>query len=269
MKFLLLIALLTSCSSFLGKGAYEQKESIQYADGFEQRHGAEAFIPQGTGPFPGVIMVHGGGWKSRSYEDIRVVAKSLATRGFSVLSINYRFSPEHRHPAPVEDLEKALQHFKTNAETYKLDPKRIGLWGYSSGAHTVAYYAMTRNLNPELKVQAVVAGGGPYDFTKYPRSPLIKDYMGKYRDEALEAYREASPTLIAKPGLPPFFLYHGKQDRLVTLDQMSGLVASLKAQNVRVKHYEVVFWGHANTFIFSTEAVKRGVKFLIQELQHN
>jgi acetyl esterase/lipase len=263
MKYLslLFVLMISSCASFKGAGEFDKKEKFSYMSDTSERHMAEAFIPKGAGPFPGVIVVHGGGWRTGSLEDVRSIAKSLASHGYTVMTINYRFSPKDKHPAPIEDLEQALIHFKKNAPEYKLDTKQIGLWGYSSGAHTVAYYAYSKN-DSENKVQAVVAGGGPYDLTWYPHSPYINDYIGKYRDDAIDEYFAASVTGLVKPGLPPTFLYHSVNDKLLEYTQCTALEAKLEQAHVKVKRYAIGYWGHATGFIFSNEAVKKGILFL-------
>ncbi len=263
--FFLLVFLLSSCASFKGSGEFDSIKKFSYEGESDERHMAEAFIPKGAGPFPGVIVVHGGGWRTGSLVDVRTIASSLASHGFTVMTINYRFSPKDKHPAPIEDLEKALIHFKKNAPEFKLDTTRIGLWGYSSGAHTVAYYAYSKNTS-ENKVQALVAGGGPYDLTWYPHSPYVHDYIGKYRDDAIDEYFAGSVTTLVKPGLPPTFLYHAKNDNLVEYTQCTALEAKLEQAHVKVKRYEIGYWGHATAFLFSSEAVKKGVLFLKDEL---
>lgn len=195
------------------------------------------------------------------------IAVSLATHGFTVLNINYRLAPHHTHPAPIEDLEKAIKFLKANSEKFKLDEEKIGLWGYSSGGHTVSYYALTRSNDPMLSVQAVVAGGAPYDFTWYPRDADLKKYLGHFRDEALLAYKKASATSKVNSAAPPFFLYHAKNDDTVEFHQMPAFEADLKLKGVPVKTYTVNFWGHIGTFLFSEKAIEKGVMFLNKHLK--
>ncbi len=268
MKYILAL-ILTACASYRGDGEFTRLKSVSYNSSGDARHLSEVLIPQGEGPFPGVVVVHGGGWQSRSYSDMTSLAESLASHGFAVININYRYSPKHHHPAPVDDLQEALKFFKSHAQEYKLDPKRIALWGYSSGAHTVTYFGVTRNNQKDLKVQAIIAGGGPYDFTWYPKSPYIKGYMGKYRDQMLAEYFEASPAHHVTEGLSPFYLYHAKADILVEMAQATSFEARLKAHHVKVKRYEIPFWGHASGFVLSDESVKKGILFLNEELKNS
>ena len=258
--------LLASCTTYLGKQKFEHQKDAFYAGNTEERQKGEVYIPEGKGPFPGVVVVHGGGWDSRDFEDMNSVSKSLASHGFVVYNINYRLAPKHRHPAPIEDLKTALAYFKKNADKFKLDPKRIGLWGYSSGGHTVSSYALLHAGQEDLKVQAVVAGGTPFDFTWYDQSPIIKSYLGKLRDDMLKEYYAASPMFMVTDQAPPFYLYHAKEDKLVEFAQSMAFAARLKSHSVPVETHKIGWWGHATALIFSEEAVVEGIKFMQKRL---
>ena len=268
MKSLLTLAtmLLLSCTTHTGDQKYSKTVNAFYTPENTERQKGDLYIPEGAGPFPGVVLVHGGGWDSRSLDDMNSIAKSLASHGFVVYNINYRLSPEFHHPAPIDDLGVALKFFRDNSTKYKLDPKRIALWGYSCGSHISAFYALTHAKDPELKVQAVVAGGSPMDFTWYPHSPIISKYMGKQRDEMLEQYFAVSPMYMVTKEAPPFFLYHAEDDKLVEFAQSAAFEAQLKKHNVPVELHKIGWWGHATAFIFSEQSVIKGIDFLKKRL---
>ena len=263
---LLFFFVLCSCTNYPGNFKYVIKNNVHYNQDKSERHNGEVIMPDGLGPFPAVIVVHGGGWSSRSYEDTTSIAESLAGNGFVAYNINYRYSPEHHHPAQIDDLEAAIKFLKTNAKNYKVDTKRIGLWGYSSGGHTVSYYALTRAQNPDLKVGAVVAGGVPFDFTWYTRSPYIKGYMGNFRDKMFEQYVDASPSYRITKDSPPFFIYHAEKDTLVEHSQATSFEARLKMYQVPVERCDVSWWGHMTVFMFSSKPLQQGVEFLKRKL---
>lgn len=268
MKPILLLTslILASCASYKGTDSYQTKKDIFYAGTTEIRQQGDLYLPLKNSPTPIVILVHGGGWSSRDRKDMDKVAESLASNGLAVLNINYRLAPKYQHPAPIDDLESAILYVKKNSAAFNIDPHRIGLWGYSSGGHTVSYYALTRAKNSELKVSAVVTGGAPYDFSWYPHSPYIKGYMGKYRDQMSMEYRNASPSELVTSEAPPFYLYHAEEDRLVEYAQSRAFEAKLKASGVPVKVHTISFWGHAGAFVFSDRAIEKGVKFLNKHL---
>lgn len=257
---------IASCTSYPGPQKYKVLKNVQYGQEGKSELIGEVYIPQQEKKAPGVLLVHGGGWRSGSYKDMRSIAHSLAGHGFVVFNINYHLNKSFRHPSPIKDLSFALDHFKENAKKYNLQKDNIGLWGYSSGGHTVTYFALT-NAGTENAVQAVVAGGTPFDFTWYPKSPYIKSYMGFYRDAGLEAYYEASPAYKVTEKAPPFFLYHAKKDDLVEHAQSTAFEARLKRHNIPVTRHDIGFWGHTTAFIFSTKAVVKGIEFLEEVLK--
>ena len=255
-----IFVVLTGCASYEGNHSFKVIRNVSYTLYSLERQQGDVYLPQGEAPFPAVVLVHGGGWKSRDRSDMDSIAQSLAGHGFVVFNINYRFAPLHRHPAPVQDLEAAIVHLKN--PKYRVNPQRIGLWGYSSGGHTVTFYALTRSKLPELRVKAVVSGGAPYDFTWYPRSPYIHGYLGKYRDEMLKEYFETSPSYLVNPEAPPFFLYHAENDKLVEYPQSTAFEAKLREMKIPVQHLRVPFWGHTAAFAIPDRPVEEGIKFL-------
>ncbi len=245
----------------MGDKRFTSKENIYYKNVQQERLKAKVYIPE-AGPAPGVILVHGGGWQTRDLDDMESIAQSLASHGYVVFNINYRFSPEFKHPTPINDLGDAHDYFVKHAKEYKLDPKRLALWGYSSGGHTVSYFG----LKNKDKVKVVVTGGAPYDFTWYTHSPYISKYLGKFRDEALAEYIAASPSYLVEKDSPTFFIYHAISDKLVEYAQATSFEAKFLEKGVPVKRFDVSFWGHGNAFAFSDEAVKQAILFLKEKL---
>jgi acetyl esterase/lipase len=261
----LILFFLLGCAAYKGDGTFKT-ETFFYTDEKVDRQSGEAYIPDEGKNLPGIVMVHGGGWNSRDYTDNRSIAKSLASHGYTVININYRFPPKYLHPAPIEDLASAIKWFKKNAAHLKLDPSRIGLWGYSAGGHITSLYALQKIGTPDA-VQAVVSGGTPYDLTWYTHSPIIGPYIGGPRDEKLEEYFRASPAWNIKKGAPPFFIYHAVNDKLVEYVQATSFEARMKREGNYIKRYKVPFWGHGFAFVFSDEAVKKGIKFFDKKLK--
>ncbi len=265
--FILLATTTLSCASHRGSGQFTKEKNHFYTEQKTERQMGEILIPEGHVAHPAVILVHGGGWRSRDLGDMNLIAKSLAEHGFLVFNINYRLAPEFQHPAPIEDLKRAHQYLLDLHQSKKIqiDPERVALWGYSSGGHTVSYYAL--QADKAGPISAVVSGGAPYDFTWYPLSPYLLAYMGKYRDEMLDDYIQASPVTHIHKKAPSFFLYHGIKDRLVEHAQAAAFQAKLMKAGVPTERYDISFWGHGTAFIFSREAVKRGILFLKEELK--
>src|SRR5258707_15837970 len=69
----------------------------------------DASIPDGPGPFPAAVLVHGGGWVAGDKQQyIIYIFEPLSRAGFAWFSINYRLAPKYRYPAAMEDTEAAI-----------------------------------------------------------------------------------------------------------------------------------------------------------------
>lgn len=217
-----------------------------------------------------VLMVHGGGWASRDRNDMTGISEKLARHGYAVLNVSYRFAPAHTYPAQLLDLRQALAWLVVNADRYNLDVDRINVWGYSSGAHLGALLASydfehTDSIEayPALpKIRAVVAGGTPADLRKYSRSPVVMRFLGGPRDELPEVYAEASPISHVSADDPPVFLYHGKLDLMVTVDQATDYYAALRANGVEAELYVNPWLGHLAMFVLGGDAEAEAIEFL-------
>jgi acetyl esterase/lipase len=238
----------------------EKNKVYKTIDGIELT--GELYLPNTKGLRPAVIVVHGGSWSKR-LGDMRGVASYLAKQGFVVFNVTYRLAPKHLYPAAIEDVTDAVKWVQANADQYKIDSERIAGWGYSAGSHII----LMVGLNSKNNLKAIVAGGSPTDLTAWPNSPIVKTFIGGSYKEKPKVWEEASPVFQVKKDSPPVYLFHGKNDTLVEVDQMYRLEKALKSQNVLVSTYEVGYWSHAGVYVFSHAPIKMGTEFLFQQLK--
>lgn len=253
MKILSIFFFLISCASYKSNQKYSVKRDIAYGD--HERHIGDFYKSQDS-QAPLIIVVHGGGWRGRDKDDTKLIAESLASHGFNVFNINYRLAPEHKHPAPIDDLELAINFSKNEFKFSK-----IGLWGYSAGAHISLMYALRHD-----DISAIVSGGAPYDLSWYEHSPYIVPYLGYDRKGRVKDYLKASPVTYLHDKAPPMFLYHSIADDLVEHAQMRVFYTKGELLGLEVETYDVKFWGHINTFVFAKAPVVKGIKFLKSRL---
>ena len=216
---------------------------IEYANVAGESLKLDASVPEGAGPFPAVILVHGGGWtggdksggNSKGY--MVPMHDALSAAGFAWFSINYRLAPKHKYPACIEDVETAIRWVKAHAAEYHLDPKRIALSGESAGGHLVALAAVRADAS--TRMAAIIPFYGRFDLTDdvQPGAPLRTNYAAlfgrpTFDTEAQTLLHEASPLLRVKKGLPPFLLVHGSADKTVPYEQSTLLLARLRAAGV-------------------------------------
>lgn len=262
---------LCSCASYMGEQEYKTVEKVFYTKNKMIRQSGTLLIPHQPRldkdkKTPIIYVVHGGGWYSRSHEDTMSIAESFASHGYIVFNINYRLAPEHKHPTQANDLALAV-NFLPNylKDNYKIDAGSYGLWGYSSGAHTVSYFSLKTAKDQNMVLPKVIAAGGaPFDLTWYQKSPIIIKLIGTYRDESLEKYFEASPTEWLKGEIPAFYIYHAKKDNLVEYAQAASFEAKLKRLNIPTKFYAIDWWGHSGAFLYSDKAIEVGIKYFDQ-----
>ena len=98
---------------------------------------------EGDGPFPAVLVIHGGAWRQGNKADVRQILPQFAKRGYVAISPQYRFCPKDTFPAQVHDVKAAVRWLKTNAKKYKVDPERIGAIGFSAGGHLALMLGLT------------------------------------------------------------------------------------------------------------------------------
>ena len=223
------------------EASVEFKAEIEYARAGDTHLHLDASVPDGTGPFPIAILVHGGGWGAgdkRGEGDIKPLMEPLTKAGFTWFSIDYRLAPTNRWPACFEDVQTAIRWVKTHATEFKGDSNRIALIGYSAGGHLACHAAVLAD--DSTRVQAVAGCAAPTDHVadSERRGGLSKSLQALLdRPPELDAatrqiLREMSPINYVKPGLPPFFLIAGTEDKSVPYTQSTNLQARLQRADV-------------------------------------
>src|SRR3984893_5486728 len=97
-------------------------------------------VPDGPGPFPAAILIHGGGFDEGSKStNPRPLFEPLANAGFAWFSIDYRMAPEFKFVDAREDVSAAIRWVKANAQKYHLDVTKVVLIGESAGGLLVNY----------------------------------------------------------------------------------------------------------------------------------
>jgi len=217
-------------------------------------------IPEGKGPFAGVIFIHGGGFVagSKDFEAQAKVAKLIAENGFLVFNVNYRLIQEGGVlPNSTYDVKCAVCWFKKNGVKYGLDPKRVGVMGESAGAYLAAMLDETGGM-PQFAAQspiakdcddsvvAAVAVYPPTDFNTFNNnlSRMIKNEMmraGKLKSsdkEIIKKYMaEQSPVTYVKTA-NPILILHGANDILVPVTQSREFYKALKDAGRDAEYYE-------------------------------
>lgn len=217
---------------------------IQYGDG-HVRQTLDIYMPPGEAvrPRPAVLWFHGGGWRNGSKAGAAERAPRLLQRGIVVVGVNYRYSTDERFPAQIHDCKGAIRWLRANAETYNIDPNRIGVWGASSGGHLAALAGTAGdveelegtvggNLEESSRVQAVADYYGHTDFfAVHPEQAQCGSSESRLLGQCLSLIQEnrdhpewaewvtlatmASPVAHVTADDPPFRILHGALDTVV------------------------------------------------------
>jgi len=197
------------------RGAYGS-DSLQFG---------ELRMPNGPGPFPVAVVVHGGCWTKgfATLKNTAAVASALLDDGIATWNVEYRQvgDPGGGWPNTLLDVGAGVDYLRTLAGRYPLDLSRVVLIGHSAGAHLVlwaggrshlASKSVLRGQNP-LPVRAAVAIDGPGDLAsligpdaRICGKPVIAPLMGGTPDAVPERYRDASPKEMLPLGLRQYLV---------------------------------------------------------------
>lgn len=257
----------------------------------------DLYIPTtGSGPFPLVIMVHGGGFMFGDKSDgagLTGVDQLLAA-GYAVASINYRLSSEAAYPAQIFDAKAAVRFLRANATLYNLNPDKFGAWGASAGGNLVSLLGTTcgvaelegaelGNADQSSCVQAVVDWFGPIDFLKMQEqltaagcsastdsdsSPESK-LMGAAIQTIPEKVALSNPMNYITPDDPPFFIENGTADCNIPPIQNKNLADSLSTVigADKVTYVSLEGAGHGGSQFETAENLAQVIAFLDQYLK--
>lgn len=254
-KFILVIFLLSGIigeAKVIASTYAEKLTNVPYAT-VSPTQVMDIYLPEGTGPFPVVVLIHGGAFRMGDKEMENANAEALVARGFAAASINYRLSGEARYPAQIEDCKAAVRFLRANATKYKLNPDKIGSWGSSAGGNLSAMLGTSSgvavmegsslgNAGVSSKVIASVDWFGPINFGTMDAEAAALGFTGRTNSEsspesqligkavqsAPELVAKANPTTYISADDAAFFIQVGSMDRNIPYTQSRNFYDALK-----------------------------------------
>jgi len=205
------------------------------------------------GRAPVAVYVHGGSWVSGDLNTggfiINQIGPALASKGFIVVTLDYRLGPSKPWPAQIVDVKCAIRYLRANAAALDVNPTEIGTWGQSAGGHLSALlgtagpsagWDVGAFRTQSSKVEAVVDMAGPADLLTMGNqgdSGLVQDsfisLLGAIPPDALgAALTAASPVTYITHGDPPFLIMYSNNDEIVYPQQSQELSWDLSANAV-------------------------------------
>ncbi|MCU0648551.1 MAG: alpha/beta hydrolase [Gemmatimonadaceae bacterium] len=241
----------------LGPPAQREFFDQAYAAAFPRQRLDLYLPPTGSGPWPVVLWIHGGGWQegSKALDPTDPVLR-LRTRGYAVASIGYRLSGQAAFPAQIHDVKAAVRFLRQNAAGYRLNPSRMAAWGASAGGHLAALLGTSGAVSAledlsmgfptqSSRVQAVIDWYGPTDFGRMDEQtaaigcPLFPPnghgaadspesrLLGAPVRSSATLVQFANPVAYVTADDPPFLIQHGTRDCTVPPGQSELLQAAL------------------------------------------
>lgn len=228
----------------------EPQAAIAYGDDPWQR--VDLWLPDGPGPFPTVLMVHGGCWTTSIADRTLMnwVAEDLRGAGLAVWNIDYRGidRPGGGYPGTFRDAAAAADALRGYAPKYGLDLRRVVATGHSAGGHLALWLAGRRRLPHDsalwcatpLPIAHVVACGALPDLEQVAASPdngcgtdVVRDLVGSANGGRRDVYADTSVMRLLPIGVPQDLVY-GLEDRIVPYRLATDYAA--KAQGEAVLH---------------------------------
>jgi len=185
----------------------------------------ELRIPEGQGPHPVGIVIHGGCWLSIA--DLHVMdhfCHELTKAGIATWNLEYRRvdSPGGGWPATFEDISKGIDHIRILADEYNLDLSRVVVIGHSSGGHLALWAGARHRVEKDSELyqrdalvpNGVVSLAGPADLQDMVErvkavcgGDVINALLGGSISEVPDRYRNASPAALLPTGVKQIVVY--------------------------------------------------------------
>ena len=207
------------------------------------------YMPKKGSNSPMIVWVHGGSWAFGDKDNVLHKAEYFTARGYVFVSINYRLSPDAKHPANAQDVADALVWLNDNAMHYSADPEKIFLIGHSAGAHLAALvssdekYLEKSGGSVTMLDGVVLLDGSGYDISLVMKhgGNKMKAWYGETFGKTKKEWEQASPVNFIKPDnhIPPFMIAYADD---AELSEKQAIALSKKLSDAQVKnkvfHYE-------------------------------
>ena len=221
--------------------------------------------------WPLIVFVQGSAWTFPNVGYELPQLSGFARMGYVVATLTHRSALDgHKAPAFLEDVKAAIRFLRKNADTYRIEPDRVAIWGTSSGGNTALlvgltgddpFYQTTEHAGYSDAVKTVVECFGPADlFAMFGKGipeqnedgsqNLFIQLLGKTKEEQDERLTMMDPIQKIVPGkaYPPFMLIHGDADPVVPYDQSEKMAKALSENDVSTELVRVEGAPHEGNF---------------------
>ena len=222
-------------------------------------------LPDGDGPHPLALVLHGGFWRATfNLMPMGHLCQALAGAGVAAWNLEYRRigDPGGGWPGTFDDVARGVEHVPRLADEHPLDVDRVVLCGHSAGGH-LALWAARR-----IPVRAAVSLGGVVDLVEASRRGLSRgatdELMGGAPEDVPDRYDSGSPAAQLPLGVRQV-LVHGTDDQIVPFDLSEHYVERARTAGDDVELVALDAIGHFEPIDPQTEVFGRVVRLLVAE----
>jgi acetyl esterase/lipase len=238
--------------------------------------------PKSPGKYPGIVLIHGGGFSAGNRDSYLPMAIRLAQNGYVAAAVSYRLTPMVQFPLPLYDVKAAVRFLRANSSKFDVDKEHMGAIGASAGATWSQFLAVTRNMPQFEGTGAHREQSSSVDcaISYYGRSDMRRAYegsrnaadalpplLGGDRMNALDAHFRASPLNWVNPDSAPILAIHGTRDQNVPFEQSVWLVERLRSAGVEAELETLAEAGHGFKGADDERAFTRALDFLNRKLK--
>jgi acetyl esterase/lipase len=200
----------------------------------------------GPGPYPMVVMPHGGPWSRDQMDwDGSMWRQLMTSRGYAVLQPQFRGSDgwgDRLWKAGDNEWGQTMQDDLDDGVTWAVAEghaisDRVAMYGFSYGG----YAAMVAGIRPNGLYRCSIAGAGVSDLTKIRSSLFRNPYT---REAQLETVNGLNPVTRASEVSIPMLVFHGSRDTTVLLEQSEGFVSAARSSGQDIQYEVIPDYGH-------------------------
>jgi acetyl esterase/lipase len=201
-----------------------------------------AYPAAGAGVHTAVIVLPGGGYTHLAIEkEGGAEARWLNEHGVTAFVLVYRLGPRYHFPSPMLDGARAVRYVRSHAADLGVARDRIGLWGFSAGAHLASYLAAVHDGGEENGADSIDRVSDRPDFAvvsygrfslddSIPRSTNMEGLLGDHPTQAM--LDTVSVVKLVTKDTPPFFIYSTTGDKTVNSLNATALYDALMRAGV-------------------------------------
>jgi Esterase/lipase len=187
-----------------------------------------------------VVVCPGGGYQMLADHEGRPVAEWLNSIGVAAFVLKYRIAPRYHHPSPMLDAQRALRTVRARAAEWGIDPRRIGILGFSAGGHLASTAATHFDAGKADAIDPIERASSRPDLVIliYPvitmreqtHAGSKQNLIGDHPDAQLVALMSNDEQVTKET--PPAFLIHTVNDAVVTVENSLLFAAALRKAGV-------------------------------------